>query len=91
MTKKHRKFLAVILIVTILHLLFCGFYQQIYGYFNLQGGLMPFLTITQLMRIIFLIFIGIGGLLSLREQVKKALPFYLAFFLFNLVIPFIFQ
>ncbi|MGX7163714.1 hypothetical protein [Enterococcus massiliensis] len=91
MTKKHRNFLIGILIFSILHLIFCTFYQRLYGYFNLHQGVQGFVTLTQILRVLFLGAIGIGGFLSLREQVKKAIPFYLAFFLFNLILPFIFR
>ena len=90
MTKKHRLLIAAIAVLTLFHMIFCAFYGRLYGYFNLEGQLQSFLTTTAIIRGLLLIGIAISGLISLKDKASKTTPFYLIFFLFNLIIPFIF-
>ncbi|WP_455326568.1 hypothetical protein [Enterococcus saigonensis] len=91
MTKKHRLLIAVVTVLTLFHMIFCAFYNRLYGYFNLQDTLQLFLTTTFILRGALLVIIAILGLVSLNDHDSKVTPFYLIFFLFNLIIPFIFN
>ena len=91
MTKKHRLLIAAIAILTLLHMVFCAFYSRLYGYFNLQDNLRLFLLATLIFRGIFLAVIAISGFIILNDKASKVTPFYLIFFLFNLIIPFVFN
>ncbi|WP_347401447.1 hypothetical protein [Enterococcus sp. DIV0660C] len=91
MQKKHTIFMISIAVLTIVHLIFSYFYIRMYGYFNLNGNLSSFLLVSNLFRIALDLFIIICGFLALREEKMKFLPFYLLFFLVNLVFPFLFH
>lgn len=91
MTKKHRNLIFIVGGLTVIHLLFCIFYQRIYGYFNLKDQLGPFLTFTTLFRGILLGLTALLGWLAVNDKTKRALPIYLLLFLFNLILPHLFQ
>jgi hypothetical protein len=91
MGKKHLFFMISIAFFSLLHLIFSYYYMRLYGYFNLQGTLSGFVMGSQFLRLILNAYIVICGFLALRENKKRLLPFYLLFFLFNLILPFLFQ
>ncbi|MDA9461107.1 hypothetical protein B835_994 [Enterococcus mundtii 3F] len=91
MTKKHKLLLISIALFSLIHLLFSFYYLHLYGYFNLHGQLNTFLLLTLILRVVFAGYIVLCGFLAIREEKQKLLPFYLLFFLFNLLLPFLFQ
>ncbi|MEG2944582.1 MAG: hypothetical protein RR813_06955 [Enterococcus sp.] len=91
MTKKHRLLIALITVLTLFHMVFCAFYSRLYGYFNLHDNLQSFLTTILIIRGILLGGIAFAGFISLKDESRKTTPFYLIFFLFNLIIPFVFN
>ncbi len=91
MQKKHLFFTISIALLSLLHLLFSYFYVRMYGYFNLTGSLSSFLLAARLFRFAIDAYIIICGFYAIREERLKILPFYLLFFLFNLILPFLFH
>ncbi|EOH92308.1 hypothetical protein ACTNBL_04925 [Enterococcus villorum] len=91
MQKKHFYFTISIALLSLLHLLFSYFYVRMYGYFNLHGNLNSFILISQVFRLALDAYIVLCGFLAIREDKQKLLPFYLLFFLFNLILPFLFH
>ncbi|MGM9902860.1 hypothetical protein A5844_001528 [Enterococcus sp. 10A9_DIV0425] len=91
MSKKHKLFMISIAILSVIHLLFSYYYLHLYGHFNLQGNLNSFLLISFILRLLLDLYIVTCGFLAIREDKQKVLPFYLLFFLFNLVLPFLFH
>ena len=91
MQKKHFYFTISIALRSVLHLLFSYFYVRMYGYFNLHGNLNSFILISQVFRLALDAYIVLCGFLAIREDKQKLLPFYLLFFLFNLILPFLFH
>lgn len=90
MLKHQRSFLSFILLLTIGHIIFCAFYQRIYGYFNLQNQLITFVSIVSIIRLLLLASIAGAGYLALRHS-KTAVIFCSLLFLFNLVLPYLFN
>ncbi len=84
-------FTLSIAFLSLAHLIFSYFYIRMYGYFNLHGHLNSFMTVAWLLRFVIDAYIVICGFFAVREERYKVLPFYLLFFLFNLVLPFIFH
>ncbi|EGP4991129.1 hypothetical protein VD172_001665 [Enterococcus faecium] len=91
MQKKHLFFTLSIAFLSLAHLIFSYFYIRMYGYFNLHGHLNSFMTAAWILRFIIDVYIVICGFFVIREERYKVLPFYLLFFLFNLILPFIFH
>ncbi|WP_237558939.1 hypothetical protein [Enterococcus mundtii] len=91
MTKKHKRMIISIALLSLIHLLFSFYYLHLYGYFNLHGQLNTFLLLTLILRVILAGYIILCGFFAIREEKQKLLPFYLLFFLFNLLLPFLFQ
>ncbi|MFV0557479.1 MAG: hypothetical protein ACK5MW_02420 [Enterococcus sp.] len=91
MNKKHRTLIILITVLTVIHTIFCAYYPWLYGYFNLQDHLAPFLEAVFFSRSAFVCLIAISGFLSIRDKMNRALPFYLIFFLFNLLLPNLFN
>ncbi len=91
MKKKHLYFTISIALLSLVHLLFSFFYVRIYGYFNLHGDLSSFVLVSQLFRFALDAYIVVFGFFALREGKQKMVPFYLLFFLFNLILPFLFH
>lgn len=84
-------FTLSIAFLSLAHLIFSYFYIRMYGYFNLHGHLNSFMTAAWILRFIIDVYIVICGFFAIREERYKVLPFYLLFFLFNLILPFIFH
>ena len=92
MQKKHLFFTLSIAFLSLAHLIFSYFYIRMYGYFNLHGHLNSFMTAAWILRFIIDVYIVICGFFfAIREERYKVLSFYLLFFLFNLILPFIFH
>ncbi|EGP5616910.1 hypothetical protein DUC44_001611 [Enterococcus faecium] len=91
MQKKHLFFTLSIAFLSLAHLIFSYFYIRMYGYFNLHGHLNSFMTAAWILRFIIDVYIVICGFFAIHEERYKVLPFYLLFFLFNLILPFIFH
>ncbi|MGG5312040.1 MULTISPECIES: hypothetical protein [unclassified Enterococcus] len=91
MTKKHKSFIISITLLSLVHLLFSFYYLRLYGYFNLHGQLNTFLLLSMILRVVLAVYIVVCGFFAIREEKQKLLPFYLLFFLFNLLLPFLFQ
>lgn len=91
MKKKHLYFAISIAILSLVHLLFSYFYVRMYGYFNLHRNLNSFLLVSQILRFVLDAYIIVCSFFAIREEKQKILPFYLLFFLFNLILPFLFH
>lgn len=90
MSKRHRNLIALIAILTFLRMVFASFYPMIYGYFNTQDLLSPFLTIAQIARLLMYLLIFGCGIWAIKDKANRAIPFYLLLFFFNLITPFVF-
>ncbi|MHC5249931.1 hypothetical protein [Enterococcus sp. LJL90] len=66
-------------------------YLPLYAYFNTNNQLGGFLIAVQFFRVLIYILTIIGGYWALRQQKTRAMLFYVAFFLFNLLLPFLFS
>lgn len=91
MKKKHFYFTISIVFLSLVHLLFSYFYVRMYGYFNLYGSLNSFVLVSQIFRFVLDTYIIVCSFFAIREEKQKLLPFYLLFFLFNLILPFLFH
>ena len=91
MKKKHLYFTISIAILSLVHLLFSYFYVRMYGYFNLHVYFNSFVLVSQLLRFVLDAYIIVCSFFAIREEKQKILPFYLLFFLFNLILPFLFH
>ncbi|MEY8445877.1 hypothetical protein [Enterococcus ratti] len=91
MQKKYLYFTISMAFLSFLHLLFSYFYMRMYGYFNLHGNLNSFIWTSKLLRFALDVYIILCGFFAIREEKQKILPFYLLFFLFNLILPFLFH
>lgn len=91
MNRKHRILIMVVAIVTTSYMVYSAFYLRTLGYANITGHLNSFLFWDQVARWGILAFVGASGLIAVRDQMKKAVPFYLIFFMMNLVIPTFFR
>lgn len=85
MSKKQKILAVSFLIVTGIHLLFCNFYPQIYGWVNLRDFVSPFLVLTKLFRLILLAVLAALGFKNIAKN-RKLLIYYLTLFFFNLVL-----
>lgn len=91
MNRKHRTLITIVAILTTIYMVFNAFYEYLYGYFNIHGELSSFLTTANLIWWFILIVVALCGLTAVRDQAKKIIPFYLIFFLMNLLSPYIFR
>lgn len=91
MNRKHRTLITIVAIVTTIYMVYSAFYMRALGYANITGHLNSFLLWDNIARWTILSFVGICGLVAIRDQMKKTVPFYLVFFMMNLVIPTFFR
>ncbi len=91
MPKKHRNMIAIITVLTFIHMVFCAMYQWIYAYFNTNNQLSTLLLVLWIFRIIFYVGVALAGYVAIKDGERKTVPLYLLLFFFNLVIPYIFK
>ncbi|MFV0560125.1 MAG: hypothetical protein ACK5NA_05365 [Enterococcus sp.] len=91
MKQKHSLFIIGIFILSLIHLIFSFYYVRLYGYFNVEGNVTTFVLLTRIGRFLLDALIVLAGYLAMREGKQRFLPFYLLFFLMNLILPFLFQ
>lgn len=90
--KKIQTVLAVLtLVLSVANFILALRYLPLYAYFNTNDHLSSFLLSVQIFRIVIYLLTIIGGYISLRRQKTRAMFFYVAFFLFNLLLPFLFS
>lgn len=91
MKKKHIILCIVILLLSAVHFFLSIYFLKLYAYFNVQNNLRTFVTAVRVFRYGIYGLTIVSGYLALKDQQRKLILFYLTFFVFNLMLPFLFS